>query len=465
MLLAARTLVLAQDLASLGTVAAGDSIVALDSLVNGTMPLLIVNTVDGEEPTCEPIAAPEGCIGNGITNVNKVKSSLVMILGGDTIYDSGEYVKDESGMTIKIRGNSSAYLTKKSYKIKLQKKADLLHRGDDATYKDKEWVLLTNEGNYSNHRVGFIVSRLMGFGWTPACEFVNVVLNGAYKGIYLLAEPVKRNESCRIDVDEDTGYIIEFDPYWWNEDVSFESTLANEEAYTFKYPDSDDVTDSQIEYIQGAVGEMEESLFLATYPDHIDMESFARWVLTHDLLGTLDGAGSNIFLSKYDDTRDSKFCMETPWDFDSIEQMEGEWSSIHDSFCFDKLFSNEQNTAFLDVYCAQWSARTDAILKEINCELDSLLGSGLAEAMDRYAPLDVLVSDFQHTSFEDEIQVHKDWFNDRKLWLDRNVPNYNIHGMTFPYLSPSNTTYDTQGRAANSYTRGIVIWNHRKFRR
>ena len=39
-------------------------------------------------------------------------------------YDSGDYVDGESGMTLKIRGNTSAWQLRKPYKIKLQKKAD-----------------------------------------------------------------------------------------------------------------------------------------------------------------------------------------------------------------------------------------------------------------------------------------------------------------------------------------------------
>ncbi len=403
-----------------GMVQVGSDLVPIEDMYSDIMPLLVVDTEDGEEPTCEQVSPPEGCIGNGITNANKVKSSLRILLAGDTIYDSGDYEKDVSGMTIKIRGNSSAYLTKKSYKIKLQKKADLLHRGDDATYKDKEWVLLTNEKNLSNHYLGFMATDAMGCPWTPANEFVNVVMNGVYRGIYLLAEPVKRNADCRIDVDEDTGYIIEYDPYWWNEDVYFESSMESPEEYTFKYPDSDDVTQEQIDYIQGAVLEMEASLDGEDYPDYIDLWSFARWVLTHDLLGTYDSGGSNMFLSKYDNTDASKFKMETLWDFDSIERMEAEWANIHDRYCFGKLFGND-NTAFAKEYAALWGRKRESAIKKIVGGLDGIVESGLADEIDRFIPYDNVVSDFVHTSITDEIDAHKDWLTSRKAWLDEAI--------------------------------------------
>lgn len=40
----------------------------------------------------------------------------------------------------------------------------------------------------------------------------------------MLSETVERNKDCRINVAK-TGYIIESDPFWWNEDLYFEGVL------------------------------------------------------------------------------------------------------------------------------------------------------------------------------------------------------------------------------------------------
>ena len=105
------------------------------------IPLLSITTEDGAFPTCEIVYPPEGCVGTGI-EAEYVKGRLVMTLRKDTLYDSGEYVKDESGMRVKIRGNSTgASEGQKPYKIKLSKKFDMLCRGDE-DYKEKDWNLL-----------------------------------------------------------------------------------------------------------------------------------------------------------------------------------------------------------------------------------------------------------------------------------------------------------------------------------
>ncbi len=435
---------------------------------NESIPLVVINTIDAEEPTYDVVDHPEGCMGQSITNVTKVKGRIMIVLGQDILYDSGDYVKDESGMTVKVRGNTSAtYYAKKPYKIKLQKKADLLCRGNDKVYKDKEWVLITNSGYLSNHLVGLATTRFMGFAWAPAAELVNVVMNGTYRGIYMLAEQVKCNNDCRIDVDEDTGYIIEYDPYWWNEDVYFNSSIRYDYNYTFKYPDSDDVTQEQIDYIQGVTDRVEASLDDGTYPDYINVPSFARWMLTHDLLGTYDSGGSNMFLSKYDNTEESKIQMETPWDFDSIEQTEDVWARRHtsSSFYYSKLFDST-NGEFVEEYKSMWKEISDEAVGEIVNWLDSLANSNLPSALDYYSDLDKKVSGLDYPSFEEELEHHKEWFVSRKEWLDENVPSLVAAGIERVECSAgqvSKTYYNLCGQRVDDAYGGIVVTEGKKF--
>ena len=78
---------------------------------------------------------------------------------------------------------------------------------------------------------------------------------------------------------------------------------------------------------------------------YIDLTSFARWILIHDLLGTDDAAGSNRFLYKNDleagDPLSSKLMMGTLWDFDSSFRSDG-WSYLHttDWFYYPLLFGH-----------------------------------------------------------------------------------------------------------------------------
>ena len=123
-------------------IGAAQSMFSDDSIQALGLPVVAIETVGGEEPTCEYVNHPEGMAGYGTRNATKVPGRLTITLGEDTLYDSGPYVKDSSGMRVRIRGNTSAWPPKKPYKVKLERSADLLLRGDEESYADKDWLLL-----------------------------------------------------------------------------------------------------------------------------------------------------------------------------------------------------------------------------------------------------------------------------------------------------------------------------------
>ena len=57
-----------------------------DSIHSLGLPVMTIETEDGEEPTCERADPPEeeGAVGMGITNATKVPGRLCITLGGDT---------------------------------------------------------------------------------------------------------------------------------------------------------------------------------------------------------------------------------------------------------------------------------------------------------------------------------------------------------------------------------------------
>ncbi|QNU65269.1 hypothetical protein EHE19_009960 [Ruminiclostridium herbifermentans] len=80
------------------------------------MPIISINT-SGNQVTSENITA---------------KISI--------INDEGIYEMTDMDMSIKLRGNSTMYAEKPSYKIKFDKKQNLLNVGDD---KGKPWLLIS----------------------------------------------------------------------------------------------------------------------------------------------------------------------------------------------------------------------------------------------------------------------------------------------------------------------------------
>lgn len=385
------------------------------------LPVLDVETVNHEFPTFDRIEAPAGFIGTSITNATKVPGRVTKYAPDGTVtYESGEYVKDESGMTIKVRGNTTAFWAKHPFKIKLQKKADLLCRGDKR-FDDKDWLLIRDMG--INTFEGFKMNELLGMDYVPASQYVNVVFNGEYYGLYLLCEAVERGKGSRIDVNADTGFIVELDAYCWNEDGYIKS-LFTPMNWTFKYPEYEDLTPEQLNYVTDYLGKMEASLTDGTYPRFLDVETMAKWMIGHEILGNADGSGTNPFFAKYDDTDTTLLRMPVMWDFGNIRKADG-WARAHDRHFFKVLFRNGDDDAFKRAFVRCWDTMKDKLFDGLTASIAAFASSSLGQAYDRsfvvdyekwhrYFPLDSL-----HVDKMAERDIA--YYRERMEWLENAI--------------------------------------------
>ncbi len=364
----------------------------IDMLKTIALPLLDIETENHANPTFTPIEAPEGCWGLGITDNDYVAGRLQMTLLDSTLYDSGDYVKDKSGLRIKVRGNTSAiYFEQTPYKLKLSKKADLLLR-DDKTQKNKNWALLSTQltGNLFFTLAGLEAARIVGMPWEPETRFVNVVLNGRYIGLYNLIETIERADS-RIQTD-DSGFVIENDAYWWNEGDAYFKTPHQVSAmgYTFKYPDYEDVDSQRVAQIRNVMVTAEDALWNGGEVDSLfDYTSFARWVLAHDLLGSTDAAGTNIYYVM--EATDSEGNAMKPlqagplWDFGSVFKANAsDWSAQHtsDILYYPQLFKREK---FTSEYIRLFNALKPTFASDIAQSLNSVnatYGEAIGQSID-----------------------------------------------------------------------------------
>lgn len=289
-------------------------------------------------PSFDNAVKPSNGMGAGITNANYEQCTITLYNENNEVvyssYTDGNSENEYLGAKIKVRGNTSAAHAKGGrypYKIKLKEKADLLEpyidRTDDGkAYADREWLLL-NYGDELYRVCGDAIADAVGTEWSPDYCYVSLYINGDYRGLYVLSEPVERGNGegetqARIPVDND-GFVFECDAYWWNEPLYFDTPMTrNTKMYfTFKYPDSDKLTkDSpQVTYLRDYIISFETALKKNddSYLDYIDLDSFVKWLLVTDYLSITDGGGCNIFMYKKDSTDGTKLMMGPNWDFDS----------------------------------------------------------------------------------------------------------------------------------------------------
>lgn len=95
--------------------------VTKETILRIGLPVVFIETDSGEKPTSETLYNESG-EWMGVVPGEALTGRIYIQLGDSILYDSKGYLADSTGMTIRVRGNSTALREKKPYKVKLQKK-------------------------------------------------------------------------------------------------------------------------------------------------------------------------------------------------------------------------------------------------------------------------------------------------------------------------------------------------------
>lgn len=268
------------------------------------LPLVVVNVKNAKEPQ---------------DKVTDLDANIIIISEDGTNYF-------ENIGTTRLRGNASMNFEKKPYRIKFEKKQQVL----DAKAKAKKWTLINNYGDKTLMRnlIAFEISRRLNLEYTPYGRAVDVIFNGEYKGTYQLCDQVEVNKN-RVNVEEmdekcvegedlTGGYLVEIDAYAYDEDNYFYSKRQN--PVTIKYPDSDEILSVQTSYIKEHFNKLEDALFSSSftnetkgYRKYLDLESFLKHFIVGELSGNTDTYWS---VNMYKHRNDDHFYVGPVWDFD-----------------------------------------------------------------------------------------------------------------------------------------------------
>lgn len=365
-------------------------------------------------------AIPELTITTTDPSIAEIPSKDYYLEGTLAVNGRGGY-EDYTGKTeVKGRGNSTWGYPKKPYRLKLNKKAEICGLG-----KAKNYVLLANhlDPTLMLNSVAFKIGRLLELPFTNHAIPVDVVLNGIYKGSYLLAEQIEVKEN-RVDLDENNSVMWELDSYW-DDEPKFKSTAFNLPVMV-KDPD---LTTEQFEYWKKDFNAFttqfaKEPLEGNSYVDMIDIESVAKFLITFNLVHNMEiNHPKSVFLHK---EGNGKYVMGPIWDFDWAYDYEG--TSNHFGRYNTPLFSSSMNgvgTAFFQRFLQD--SRVKAIYKRTwqdfkNNKLDALLqyvddyAVMLKPSVERNSEL------WENTrSFDTKVKELKTWLRNRADYIDSEV--------------------------------------------
>jgi hypothetical protein len=342
--------------------------------------------------------------------------------------------------------------------------------------------------------------------YAPRTKLCEVVINDIYNGIYVFTEKIKRDNGrvdiSKLDLDDNDGdsltggYIFRVD--YWNGNNSWVSNYNNpnfpndEVRYVYNYPDYDEISIQQKNYIQTLVGDFEDALWGSGFDDpvfgykpFINTRSFIDYFIVNEFARNVDGFKKSRNFHKDKSSTDSLIYAGPVWDFDwaykdhSSSMLNGagwrhDYSGPTDvkppgwyiRLLQDSTFANELN-------CRYFNLR-NTILDTSNLfhfidSLENILNDAQERHFTRWPILGVNVGTpeigIQPTTYSGEIIKFKNWISERLIWLDNNMPgncpNVGLNELKkFYVVTYPNPSLETLNIYSESKIAGIIIYDN-----
>jgi hypothetical protein len=297
------------------------------TLTTSNLPIVVINTGNKTIPDEPKINATMGIVynGPGIDN-NK----------------NGPFNHYNGKIAIEVRGNTSRKFDKKSYMFETRNGANqdtsvsLLGMG-----REEDWILHAMYIDKSCLRIplSFYLAQRSGH-YASNWRYVELVVDGNYRGLYILVEKIKRDNDrvavARLDENDlagdavTGGYILRID---WKRDAGFYSKYNSKGGeslfFQWSYPDEDNIKPEQAAYIENFMSDFENAVFSNTftnssgkrYTDYINISSFTDFILINELSKNSDGYKLSSYVNKERDSRGGKLAAGPIWDFDQTYGM------------------------------------------------------------------------------------------------------------------------------------------------
>ena len=305
------------------------------------LPIVMVNT--------NGVGFPNECTVAGSKYPSAVADDMKAKISVDVIIKKGDNILYDKKARMNYRGSSSLNFKKKSYafvsgqdscvfdksrhdyvKTKKAKMLNILGQSYDAN--DKDWVMYAATADPSmirNRLVFDLYQKMRPNDWGVHSTYVELVVDGEYKGVYVFMDKITANEK-RVNIVDGTGFIVKWDKtdvadryVDGNDEESDEKTFATsrtgkkgistygttvDQLFEIEYPEKEDIVDaggswsSTVETIKQRFEDFETALETKNYEQVraiIDYDSWADWFIINEFTKNLDAyRASCIFTCK-----------------------------------------------------------------------------------------------------------------------------------------------------------------------
>ena len=292
------------------------------NFTSSNLPIVILNTGGFDIPDEPKIEATMKIIERPDNELNYVLDE-----------SNPDYLDFDGPIQIEVRGSSSQLFSKKQYSLTTY---DSKGEKDNVKLlglpKENDWILnaLAYDTTFVRDYISYKLSNSLN-QYASRAEYCELILNGEYKGIYMLLEKLKADDN-RINIkkikDDDNelpdltgGYIVKSDKIEGTEELgwSMPSYGWGNVNFAYEVPKPEDKTIQQDDYIQNVFNQLAETSYNPSntslfdgYPSLIDIPSFIDFMLLNELASNVDAYQFSTFFHK---DRGSKLRAGPVWDF------------------------------------------------------------------------------------------------------------------------------------------------------
>ncbi len=287
--------------------------------------------------------------------------------------ENSAWNSEDISTSIRGRGNSTWAQPKKPYALKLDKKQELM-----GFPKHKRWVLIANylDNSFMRNCMAFYLSSCLEMDYTLRGDFVNLVLNGQYKGLYWLGEAIKVDKK-RVNIDEDDDYLIELDVYY-DETWKFKSAIR---AMPYMISNDDSMSDERLSNLSGKIEQLEKLLYPdftegmntndcsapdESYTEKLDITSWAKFWIINELMSNNELKHPKSCYFTFENS--TGILKAGPvWDFDWASLSQSSSCTLKDTIYYNALF---KSPAFRGKVKELWAAYYNSI--DIDSQIEKL---------------------------------------------------------------------------------------------
>lgn len=320
------------------------------------------------------------------------RASIKVVATDDTTspHYMESFEEDADHLEIKVRGNSTALPTtvdaKRPYRLKFAKKdkatgQNFKHDMTNAGYSKRNWVLLANALDHSLIRNALTceLGKIVGMPFNPGYKFVDLVINGDYRGTYQISDHPEV-DGDRINVDEDTGWYVEFQGRPDMCDYPMCISESGKITMNIKNPEPDDETD---ESQRNAIIEPIKSWFNDTWVKgfgigftnpttgwraYNDEDEWLKFLIITEITGDYDGMMS---VKAYREV-DGKLCLGPVWDKDLAYGNYGDYATT--------MVADIGNASSVNGYIKKLYS-DPLFVKRLKDKMDELVNGGLSATL------------------------------------------------------------------------------------